>query len=86
MKAGRKYRLRHTTRRVKAMVSGIHTESIPTRSRSANPAELHQNDIARISIKTLLPIVCDPYRENRETGAFILIDDANDTVGAGFIE
>jgi sulfate adenylyltransferase subunit 1 (EFTu-like GTPase family) len=47
---------------------------------------LHQNDIARVSIKTLLPIACDPYRVNRETGSFILIDDANDTVGAGFVE
>jgi len=48
--------------------------------------ELKQNDIARVTIKTLLPIACDPYRKNRETGAFILIDEANDTVGAGFVE
>ena len=28
----------------------------------------------------------DPYRRNRETGGFILIDEAtNDTVGAGMI-
>jgi sulfate adenylyltransferase subunit 1 (EFTu-like GTPase family) len=48
--------------------------------------ELKQNDIARVTVKTLLPIACDPYRKNRETGAFILIDEANDTVGAGFVE
>ena len=61
--------------------------SIPTRwRRRPDLAELQQNDIARVTVKTLLPIACDPYRENRETGAFILIDDANDTVGAGFVE
>jgi len=49
-------------------------------------SELRQNDIARVVIKTLLPIACDSYRKNRETGAFILIDDSNDTVGAGFVE
>jgi len=32
------------------------------------------------------PLCVDPYAENRETGAFILIDEAtNDTVGAGMV-
>jgi sulfate adenylyltransferase subunit 1 len=87
MKSGGKYRLRHTTRLVKALVSGIEYRVDPnTLEKQATPAELRQNDIARISLKTLLPIACDGYRENRETGAFLLIDDNNDTAGAGFIE
>jgi sulfate adenylyltransferase subunit 1 len=87
MKTGAKYRLRHTTRLVKAMVSGIQYKVDPnTLEKLSNPSELQQNDIARISLKTLLPIACDSYRENRETGAFLLIDDNNDTAGAGFIE
>ena len=87
MKAGGKYRLRHTTRIVKALVSGIQYRLDPnTLEKQANPAEIKQNDIARISLKTLLPIACDSYRENRETGAFLLVDDNNDTAGAGFIE
>ncbi|HET9216441.1 MAG TPA: GTP-binding protein [Terriglobia bacterium] len=87
MKAGGKYRLRHTTRLVKALASGIQYRVDPnTLEEQPNPAELRQNDIARISVKTLLPIACDSYRENRETGAFLLIDDNNDTAGAGFIE
>jgi len=57
-----------------------------TLEKLSSPTELQQNDIARISLKTLLPIACDSYRENRETGAFLLIDDNNDTAGAGFIE
>jgi sulfate adenylyltransferase subunit 1 len=87
MRPGRKYGLRHTTRRVKAMVTGIDYRIDPnTLERGTGIAELVQNDIARVAIKTLQPIVCDAYRVNRETGAFILIDDSNDTVAAGFIE
>jgi len=87
MKAGAKYRLRHTSRLVKAIVPSIHYRIDPnTIEKQTGIAELKQNDIARISVKTLLPITGDFYRENRETGAFLLIDDANDTAGAGFIE
>jgi sulfate adenylyltransferase subunit 1 len=87
LRAGGKYRLRHTTRLVKAIVSKIHYRIDPnTTERQPGPAELHQNDIARIAIKTLQPIACDPYRANRETGSFLLIDDNNETAGAGVIE
>jgi bifunctional enzyme CysN/CysC len=87
MKTGTKYLLRHTTRKVKAIVSGIEHRIDPnTMEKATGLSELRQNDIARVTIKTLLPIACDAYRKNRETGAFILIDDANDTVGAGFVE
>jgi sulfate adenylyltransferase subunit 1 len=87
MKAGAKYRLRHGTRIVKALASGIaHRVDPNTLEKQSGITELHQNDIARISVKTLLPIACDAYRANRETGAFLLIDDNNDTAGAGFIE
>jgi sulfate adenylyltransferase subunit 1 len=87
MRTGAKYLLRHTTRRVKAIVAEIHYRIDPnTLERQTGLTELHQNDIAHVSIKTLQPIACDAYRTNRETGAFILIDDANDTAGAGFID
>jgi sulfate adenylyltransferase subunit 1 len=87
LRSGGRYRLRHTTRLVKAIVSDIRYRIDPnTIERQAGLTELHQNDIARVTIKTLQPIACDTYRENRETGSFLLIDDANDTAGAGFIE
>ena len=87
MKAGGKYRLRHTTRLIKAIVAGIQHRLDPnTTEEQSGVTELRQNDIARISIKTLQPIACDAYRANRETGAFLLIDDNNDSVAAGFIE
>lgn len=87
MKTGTKYLLRHTTRRVRALVAELHYRIDPnTLEKQTGVSELRQNDIARVSIKTLQPIVCDAYRDNRETGGFILIDEANDTAAAGFIE
>src|SRR5262249_40212959 len=45
------------------------------------------NDIVRVQVKTQQPLVADAYRVNRDTGSFILIDEAtNDTVAAGMIE
>ena len=47
---------------------------------------LELNEIGVCNLSTSQPIVFDPYRENRDTGAFILIDRiTNATVGAGMI-
>ena len=44
------------------------------------------NDIAKVSFKLAQPIFPDAYAANRETGAFIVIDEStNNTVGAGMI-
>jgi bifunctional enzyme CysN/CysC len=44
------------------------------------------NEIGLVHLSTGRPIAFDPYNENRETGAFILIDRyTNATVGAGMI-
>jgi len=45
------------------------------------------NDIAAVDVKTTLPLFFDPYRANRTTGSFIVIDPhTNSTLGAGIIE
>jgi sulfate adenylyltransferase subunit 1 (EFTu-like GTPase family) len=86
MKIGARYLLRHTSRKVKAMVTGIGYKIDPnTLERATGMTELKQNEIASVTVKTLQPIACDAYKTNRETGAFILIDESNDTVAAGFI-
>ena len=44
------------------------------------------NDLGRIRLRVSQPLVVDPYRANRTTGSFILIDEAtNDTLGAGMV-
>jgi sulfate adenylyltransferase subunit 1 len=50
------------------------------------PAALEMNDIARVQLRTQRPLAVDAYRDNRVTGALIVIDEAtNRTVAAGTI-
>ncbi|MBI3344059.1 MAG: sulfate adenylyltransferase subunit CysN [Gammaproteobacteria bacterium] len=82
----RKYLIKHTTQTVKAMMPEIEYKvDINTLAHNA-AAELKMNDIARVRVKTLKPLLCDSYRDNRATGAFIVIDEhSNNTVAAGMI-
>ena len=44
------------------------------------------NEIGRATFRCTLPLFADEYRRNRETGSFVLIDEAtNNTVGAGML-
>ena len=82
----RRYVLRHNTREVKALVTGIeHRLDINTLQRESGTS-LQMNDIGRVSFKLAQALSADPYANNRSTGAFIVIDEAsNNTVGAGMI-
>ena len=84
--AGR-YLLKHTTRTVRARVVTVnHRLDIHTLERAA-PDAIGTNDIAGVSLSLAQPIFCDPYRENRATGSFILIDEiTHQTVAAGLVE
>lgn len=47
---------------------------------------LHRNEIGVCNLSLDRPIVFDPYKDNRETGAFILIDRAtNHSIGMGLL-
>ena len=47
---------------------------------------LELNDIGLVEVETHRPLLFDPYRTNRVTGGFILIDSiTNETMGAGMI-
>src|SRR5690606_12400460 len=50
-------------------------------------AQLELNEIGVCQLALDAPVAFDPYKENRETGGFILIDKlSNDTVGAGLLQ
>jgi bifunctional enzyme CysN/CysC len=84
---GRKYHLKHTTRAVRALVKGLQYRlDVNTLHRDHDARGLALNEIGRISLRTTQPLFYDDYRRNRETGSFILIDEAtNNTVAAGMI-
>jgi bifunctional enzyme CysN/CysC len=80
------YLLKHTTQTVRAEIESI-GHAVDLETLDEVPAErLSLNDIGRVSLHTHRPVFVDPYRANRSTGAFILIDSlTNDTVAAGMI-
>ena len=86
LEAGRKLVVRHTTRETRALVAAIEYRQDINELKRVSGGRLAMNDIGSVTFKLAQPLFVDPYRENRATGAFILIDEAtNDTIGAGMI-
>jgi bifunctional enzyme CysN/CysC len=82
----KKYLLKHTTQTVKCMIERVgYKMNIETLHRE-DATSLAMNEIGRIFLKTTQPLFFDDYRVNRQTGSFILIDEATHaTVAAGMI-
>jgi bifunctional enzyme CysN/CysC len=83
---GRPYLIKHTTRTVKATVRHVEYR-IDVNTLSRAPAQaLALNEIGRVAFQTSQALFLDPYKSNRLTGSFIVIDPAgNGTVGAGMV-
>ncbi|MFI2366003.1 sulfate adenylyltransferase subunit CysN [Promicromonospora sp. NPDC019610] len=84
---GKKYAIKHTTRWARAMVKNINYRvDVNTLHRDEEATEIKLNEIARIRLRVTQPLFVDSYQANRQTGAFILVDEAtNKTVAAGMI-
>jgi len=83
---GRPYLLKCGTRTVSASVTEIKYAIDPNSLEHLAAKELKLNQIAFVNLALAEPIAFDPYADNRETGAFILIDRfTNATVAAGMI-
>ncbi len=80
------YLIKHTTQTLCGTVLTLfHCLDIDALQR-VSAASLHMNEIGRVEIQTHKPLFFDPYKSNRGTGRFILIDPfSNNTVGAGII-
>ena len=88
--------LKHTTRAVRARITRLaHKLDLDTleiiddaigATGNTRPLTLQQNDIGRIHLETARAITADRYDDDRDVGAFILVDPvSNDTVAAGMI-
>lgn len=82
-----KYILRHTTKEAKCIIREVrYRMDVNTLHRDVANKQINMNDIARISIRSTLPLFVDPYQKNRITGSVILIDEGtNETVAAGMV-
>ena len=87
LRQGAKLAIKHTTRSARAVVDEFRYRlDVNTLHRDLEARELQLNDIGRVKLRLSAPLVVDPYRRNRATGSFILIDEAtNDTVAGGMI-
>ncbi|TWS26585.1 adenylyl-sulfate kinase [Tsukamurella sputi] len=87
LRAGDRVALKHATSTVRATVQSLERRLDPeTLIEQVGPSELALNDIGTVTLRTSSVVVADPYVQNRDTGALILIDESsNDTVGAGTI-
>ncbi len=86
MTPGRQYVIKLATRSVSGSVSMIHHRIDVNTLEHHDANELKLNEIASCTVAVNAPVVFDPYKRNKGTGAFIVIDRlTNVTVGAGMI-
>jgi sulfate adenylyltransferase subunit 1 len=82
-----KYIIRHTTREARCVIKEIlYKVDINNLHRLEDDKQIGLNDIGRVKLRTTIPFFYDSYKENRNTGSVILIEEGtNNTVGAGMI-
>ncbi len=86
MKPGHPYFIKHATSMIGGSISELRYR-VDVNTLHREPAqELQLNEVGRVRVALSRAIAYDPYRKNRVTGAFIVIDRVtNGTVGAGMI-
>jgi sulfate adenylyltransferase large subunit len=86
LEPGRSYFIKHTTHQVRGVIRGIHHRVDVNSLAHVVATKLELNEIGEVSVETHRPLFFDPYKDNRITGAFIVIDPlSNETLGAGMI-
>lgn len=86
MVPGKTYLFKHTSQTLPGSIETLaYRIDVNTLHRSPAP-NLELNEIGRVRVSLNAPIHFDPYRNNRTTGAFVVIDRiTNATVAAGMI-
>ncbi|NND50198.1 MAG: sulfate adenylyltransferase subunit CysN [Rhizobiales bacterium] len=86
MQPGRPYVMKIAAKSVRATITTLkHRTDVNTLAHDA-ARELNFNEMGVANISLSEPVAFDPFADNRDTGAFILIDRySNATVGAGMI-
>ncbi|HUZ11119.1 MAG TPA: GTP-binding protein [Acidimicrobiales bacterium] len=86
LRAGDRLRLKHTTRATPARVVTVSARLDVNELRLDPVDELGDNDIGIVELATATPLAVDPYRRDRITGSFVLVDETtNITVAAGMV-
>jgi len=84
--AGARYRIKHTTRVTPARILSVDGRLDVNRLELLPADSLAENDIGTVTLAVATPLAVDPYRRNRITGSFVIIDPTtNGTVAAGMV-
>lgn len=83
---GSKLLLQNGANTVKAIVKEVNYKLDISNLEQVEASEARLNDIVNVRLKTAKPVVFDNYTQNRQTGAFILVNENScNTVAAGMI-
>jgi bifunctional enzyme CysN/CysC len=83
---GRQYTIKLATRSVSGSIALIHHRIDVNTLEHHDAVDLQLNEIGSCTLAVNAPVVFDAYKNNKGTGAFIIIDRlTNGTVGAGMI-
>jgi bifunctional enzyme CysN/CysC len=86
LRVGRRYLVKHATRTIPGVVAEVLYAVDVNTLRRLQVDVLEKNAVGRARLTLTRTIPCDTYKENRGTGAFILIDPvSNRTSAAGMI-
>lgn len=86
MESSKPFYLKHTTNTVRAHIGTIHHRVDINTGKKLNADGMQLNEIACVSLTTAAPVIFDRYADNRQTGAFIIIDPVtNFTSAVGMI-
>jgi bifunctional enzyme CysN/CysC len=87
LEPGARLAVKQTTRSVRGVVGELVSQiDVHTLADVPGPERLALNEIGVVRLRLAEPLCVDRYSESRETGAFILLDEAtNETVGAGMV-
>jgi len=86
LRTGQQFLVKHTTRITRARVVGVESRLDIATMTLASTDELTGNDIGVIRLQMATPLAVDPYRVNRVTGSFVIIDEStNATVAAAMV-
>jgi len=78
--------IKHTSNTTKARIDQVKYKVDVNSLEKQSIENLHLNEIGRVVITTSKPIFFDPYKKNRQTGSFVLIDPVtNNTCAVGMI-
>jgi bifunctional enzyme CysN/CysC len=78
--------IKHTSNTTKARIDLVKYKVDVNSLEKQSIENLHLNEIGRVVITTSKPIFFDPYKKNRQTGSFVLIDPiTNNTCAVGMI-